>query len=296
MLNRRTVLALVSASLLAMPHLLSAQREVREQHVIVTVTTSQRTPVQGLAVRDFVVREDGVAREVLRVSPAPPPSRIVLLVDDSEAAQPLILDLRKGLATFVRQVTALRPAPLVMVMTFGERPTRQTPFTPRAAELDAAAQRIFAHPGAGAYFLDAVIDSAQTLQKMATEHPAIVAFTIESGPEFSSVSHLRVSDALKAAGATLWTLELQNGGPAESIDARERALVVGDVTTTSGGLNYPLLDRLAIEPAFASIATLLASGYDVVYARPDSLIPPARRTVETRNGAERVLASTWITP
>jgi VWFA-related protein len=292
---RRTRLGLALA-LLTLPRLAGAAPQALERHVVVSVVDSRRAPVTGLSAHDFIVREDGVAREVVRVSPASPPSHIILLVDTSQAAQSFLLDIRAALTAFVRKVTALQPAPAVMLMTVGERPERQTEFTSNGAALEAAVQKVFPRPEAGAYLLDGVVDATRAFAAAGAERPVAVAFTVEGGPDFSSVHHQQVAQALAGAHASLWTVDLQNGSAPGPGEERERAMVLGDVTRESGGFNYPLLSPQGLEDAFSSLATLLGAGYDVVYSHPDTLIPPSHRTVETRNAGLRVLAPARITP
>jgi hypothetical protein len=55
-----------------------------------------------IQVRAFVVREDGLAREVIRVGIAPPPSHVMLLIDDSQAADRSIQFLRTAAAAFIK--------------------------------------------------------------------------------------------------------------------------------------------------------------------------------------------------
>jgi hypothetical protein len=45
-----------------------------------------RAPITKLDVKDIVVREDGVAREVLRVTPATSPMPVAILVNNTQAA------------------------------------------------------------------------------------------------------------------------------------------------------------------------------------------------------------------
>ena len=61
-------------------------------------STTTGAPVADLGPADFIVREDNVAREVLRVAPASEPMQIALLVDNSQAAEPFIRDYRAGAA------------------------------------------------------------------------------------------------------------------------------------------------------------------------------------------------------
>ena len=53
----------------------------------VSVLNEQGFPVPDLGPSDFIVREDGVAREVLRVAPAIEAMQIAVLVDNSAAAR-----------------------------------------------------------------------------------------------------------------------------------------------------------------------------------------------------------------
>ena len=295
-LTIRRVLVVASTAALAVTTapLDAQQRELRERHVYAAVTTTDGAAVPDLKPAEFKVREDGIAREVLRASPGLAPTHVALLVDDSEAAQQSIADLRTGLASFVKKMFGSASGVQMAYWTFGERPTRQVDFTNSAATIDKSVARLFHRTGAGSYFLEAIQEASRDLRKREAERPVIVAFVVESGPEFSSTVHQAVEDSLKAVNASLWTVVLQEG--AQSLVAperRERAIVLGDVTRDSGGDNKVVLSKQAIEAALLSRAALLTSRYDVVYARPDALIPPTKIEVETTRKDLRVLAPRW---
>src|SRR5262245_38179273 len=97
---------------------LSAQRAMRDRTVVVSVLDKNNTPVSGLKVTDFVVREDDVAREVLRVEQADAPMQIVALVDTSAATQLLVQDVRKGVQGFARAIWAKNPDTEIALMEF----------------------------------------------------------------------------------------------------------------------------------------------------------------------------------
>ena len=63
---------------------LDAQSKPRK--IYTSLVDKKGAPVTEVAVADVVVREDGVAREILSVTPATDPMRVALLVDNSEAA------------------------------------------------------------------------------------------------------------------------------------------------------------------------------------------------------------------
>ena len=96
---------------------LRTQRETTQRHVFIGVTDARGEAVVGLTPADVIVREDDVAREVLRIAPAPPPSHVTLVVDNTNDVNPLLIALRASLLKFVLSMTAL-PAPPSMKITF----------------------------------------------------------------------------------------------------------------------------------------------------------------------------------
>ncbi len=281
------VCALVAAAAVA-----SAQRG--PQQVEVLVLDRDDNPVKGLTVADFVVREDGQAREIAAVEPAPPPSPIVLLVDNSQAADPAIADLRKGLTGFIAGLTGPDSPVRVGLWTFGERPTKITDPT-----VGGAAQRgvdsLFHRPNTGAHLLEAIGDVTRDLVKLGAVRPAIVAFVAESGPEFSQEDRPRVAQALQRAGATLWAVVLQApaGGLVTTTENRERAAVIGDGTGDSGGLTIRVLSPQGIPGAFDRLQRLFTARTRISYGRPEKLIPPKTLEITTRREGLKVVAPEW---
>lgn len=285
----------VAAGLVASTAIVFAdQRGTNERGIVVSVAGQADKPVTDLTAADFTVRENGVAREVVRVAPAPPPTHVVLLLDDSQATQALIPYVRPAVATFISMVAAQTPAPQQMLMTFGERPTKRVDFTPNPEPLLDAAKRAFPVSGSGAYFLQAITDACRELRKREAPSPVIVAFVAEGGPEFSSELHAQIEEALRGAGASLWAVTLQQGAQnTTSSAARERSAVLGDVTTNSGGMNKVVLSGQGIESAFRTVTSLIMSRLVVFYGRPDALIPPDRVEVTSRRAGVRVRAARW---
>jgi hypothetical protein len=266
----------------------------RERGVVVTAATADGAPATGLTERDFIVREDGLAREVVRVSPAGPPSHVWLLLDDSQAAEPAMQVLRGAAARFIKTLGALDPAPQIALMTFGDRPTRRAEFTSKPGTADQAVSRLFSVAGTGAYFMQAVREASADLRKRTTSNPVIVAFVAERGPEFSNDTRKTIAAGLEQAGASLWTVVLQASLDVSTPEARERAFVISDVTLASGGMSRNVLSPQALDPAFDAVAALLSSRYLVLYARPERMIPPKEFEITARRPDVRVWAARWL--
>ena len=249
----------------------------RTRDVYVSAVDAKGAPVPGLGVEDFKVREDGVAREVVKVSPATAPMQVMLVVDDSQAAGLAIHDLRKALTAFVDKMKGHGEVGLV---TIGERPTVLVASTPNMTAVKNGINRIFARPGSGAYFTEGLADVIRGLQKRKAERPVIVAITFE-GVEFSNLPYPRVLEQLNASGATLHVLEV--GAPTTSTDdeMRNRNTVIADGTANTGGRRDQVLSNIALPERLSQLADEILHQYVVTYGRPESLIPPEKIQVTT---------------
>jgi hypothetical protein len=282
--RRHSLVVAVVALSLGAAAALSAQREAREKHILVTVVGKEDAPVKDITATEFKVREDGVSREVLRVAPAADPMSVVLLVDDSEISDQSINEIRQGVSTFIKQILGANPQNEITLMTIGDRPTVAVPASSSAATLNRAVERIFARKGSGTYLLQGITDAAKILNKKESARRLIVAFDIEDGTEFSNDSHESVTTALKNAKATLWTVVLQE---------HHTAPVLTDVAVASGGGSKAVLTRLALPQGFAWAGTLLTSQLDLTYSHPESLIPATKLEVDITRKDVRLFAPRW---
>jgi len=297
----RSSLAIAAATALLIPFPIEAQRETRERSIPVSVVTgNDDVPVTGLTPADFTVREDGVAREVLRVGPAPLPTHLLLLVDDSQVTQPAISYLRPGLTAFVRKMAdaaqglAAEATPQWGLMTFGDRPTKRVDYNQSEIPILRAIDRIFHQTGAGSTLIEALLEASKELKKKEAARPLIVAFVDEAGPEFSSRIHKDVAAALEGANAGFWVVALQTGAQnVSSTESRERAIVTGDVVRWSGGGTKVVLTPQSLESGFTSLANQILARYNVTYGRPESLVPPSKIEVEVKRRDARVRAARW---
>jgi len=285
------VLGLVAAALVSVsrPAGLRAQGH-QDRQVYVSVVDANGEPVTGLTPADFEVREDGVPREVLRVGPATGRMTIAVLIDDSQAATQAIPDIRKGLQSFVN---ALSKGNEISLITVGERPTILVDYTATLAQLTDGINRLFARPGSGAYLLESIVEASRGLKIRNPERPVIVAITTE-GQEFSNDYYKQVLDTLHQSHAALNALILTNPRAANdtSDEARNRQIVLAEGTATTGGSRQFLLSETAITPQLDLLARQLTHQYRLVYARPDSLIPPTKLEVSARRRGLTARATT----
>ncbi len=295
MANILRVLLLAAVACTAVTTDLAAlQRALRNQTIFITVQDKQGKPPASLPLTAMTVREDGVTREVLKVEPATTPLQIALLVDTSTASQGSIPDLREAVRAFGATIWAKSPESQIALYTFGERPTLATDYTTSAVALGRGVDTLFAASGSGAYFIDAVIESAAALAKRQPARGAIVAYIDENGPEFSNRRHEQAFDAVASARASLWAITRQGFGDAVmTTEGRERSTIIGDVTARTGGKSSMIFAPSALKGRFTEVADQLLAQFAVTYGRPESLIPPERLDVRLSLEGYRLTAPRW---
>ncbi len=260
----------------------------RTAQIYASVLGPRDVPMTGLSAADFVVREDGVSREVLRAAPATDPLQIVLVVDDSQAATDAIQPLREGLRAFV---DALKGRAEIGIVTVADRATSLVPATTDTAALHKGIDRIFARSGSGAYLLDAVLDTSRGFTRRKAARPGIVAVTME-GVEFSNLHYQNVLDALVASGAALHVLAVGTPSSSMADEIRNRNQVIAEGTEMTGGRRDQLLTPSALAETLPRVAAELLNQYVVTYSRPESLIPPEKVKVTVSRPEATVRART----
>jgi VWFA-related protein len=251
--------------------------ESRTRDVYASVLDAKGRPVAGLGAADFAVREEGVAREVLKAGPATGSLAIAVTIDDSQASTPTMQFIRDGLSEFVKKLDGKAQ---VALSTFGERPTPLVEYTDNTAALQKGITRLFARNGAGAYFLEAIVELARGLERRETDsRKAIVALINENGPEFSNLYSARVLDALKRSGATLHVLAIGTPAGNDTDELRNRNTVMAEGSSLTGGRRDQILAESGIGERLVQLADELTNQYVITYARSDTLIPPEKLDV-----------------
>jgi VWFA-related protein len=258
-----------------------SEAQVDERVIYASVVDKDGNPILDLTAKDFIVREDGQAREILRVSRDTDPLQVALLVDNSVTMRSRLSQLRKAVGAFI---DATRDDVQLALVTLAERPTIAVGYTTDRAALRKAAESFFAYES-GNYMLDGIAETSQGLGKRTTARSAIAVIT-GLGPELSYRQYTEVLRFFREGGASLSVLQLGMG-----IGAQGREIVVSRGTSETGGRFEEVLVPQALELKARQLATELSNQYRVIYARPARLIPPKNTEVSVRRSELRTRAT-----
>ena len=269
--HRRGVAIIAASCLTVFAAVASAQRQERELYV--SVVDAAGAPVTDIETREFVVKEDGITREVLKSAKATDPMQIALVVDNSLAAASDIPNLRDSIRAFI---AGLGDRDEVALISVADRPTIMVDYTTSRGKLEEGIGRVFAPPESGARLLEAIVDVSRGIQKRNPDRPVIVLVATE-GPEFSDMPEKYVLDAIEQSGAAMHAVVLTSPDADISSDrARTRNIVLYRGTESSGGRRDQILTGQSLPARLGQIAAELSNQYRVTYSRPESLIPPEK--------------------
>jgi VWFA-related protein len=279
MTDRRLLFAVVALLSFVLLQTASPRAQALQRSIYASVLNAAGAPVLDLGPSDFIVREDNLAREILKVEPATTPMQVALMVDTSSASRNNLRDIREAVTEFVKDTTGTGVKHQVAIIGIGERPTVLVDYTSDQAKLLKGVGLVFPAPQSGAYMLDGVIEASRGFKKREAQRAVIVAIAT-NGPEFSNRYHDQVLTALNDVGASFHIVML--GPPPTDIassDGRERAITFSQATESTGGRYDNVLAASALPDRLKQVANELTHQYLVTYARPQSLIPPEKVTI-----------------
>jgi VWFA-related protein len=270
-------LGIACASAVALQLPIRAQTP-RERTMFVSAVDQKGEPVEGLAPNDFVIREDGAAREVLRVSHAIEPIDIAILVDDSAASESLIPRAREALRAFIAKMSMGNQ---IAIIGLADRPTILANYTSNTKLLQDAIGLLWPRTRSGTTLLDAIYEVSRGLEKRDTPRAVIIP-VITDGGDFANRQYPQAMDEVKQAGAAIHAIAVGNFASTDDEELRNRARILSEGTRTSGGQRINLLSEISVQQALERLGRELSSQYKVVYGRPESLIPPEKIDVSAR--------------
>jgi len=268
-------ITLVVALLMTLRAPIGAQSGNRERTLYVSAVNDKGEPVEGLGPDAFVVREDGVRREVLRVSRATEPIDIALLVDNSAAADEEITFIRDAVSKFVAKMGPDNPTALIAL---ADRPTILVDYTTDPKRLSDGIGRLFAMSGSGMTLLDAISETAKGLARRETPRAVIVPIFTD-GVEFTNRYSRDVVSDVRKAQAALDLVTIGQFYHSDEQGVRERSFLLDEGPRGTGGQRMALLSPMALPDTLQRLARELSSQYKLVYGHPESLIPPEKTEV-----------------
>lgn len=270
-------LGLVFAVAAAARQPVSAQSP-RERTMFVSAVDQKGEPVEGLGPDDFVIREDGAAREVLRASHAIEPIDIALLVDNSATTDSVMPRVREGITAFIK---AMSKGNQIAIVTLADRPTILVDYTSNTQRLLDSVGLLWPRTHAGSTLMDALFEVSRGLERRDAPRAVIIP-VITDGSDFVYRQYEQVMPEVKKGGAAIHAVTIGNFSSTNTDELRNRARVLAEGTKVSGGQRVNLLTPMGVQQTLERLGRELSGQYKVVYGRPDSLIPPEKIEVSAK--------------
>ncbi len=258
---------------------------VRTVHV--TAVDRKEVPVGDLTAADFVLREGGDIREIIKVEPATASLHIAIIVDDSGTGI-----FRVPVANFINQL--LGRAQFAIKHVIGQA-VRLVDYTADVQRLRDAVMHlgVRAETPDGGRVVEAVFDVAKEVREF--ERPVIILLT-DSHAEYSSLPAHHVMEELQRSGAILHVIAVHRvaqlnpssvQAPKDKpSDLLEHQLdinrVLGDGPKLTGGRRVEIGGLGGSVPEFQAVAAQLKQQYLITYLVPAGEKPNEKLNVSVK--------------
>lgn len=259
--------------------------------VYVTVTDGKGGPITDLTPADFVVKEGGKEREIVKVEPASARMHLVLAVEERLVGEGSI---RVALFEFMKR---LGSAAEIRLITIGRQNTTVSDYTTSLDTLVGAINKFTLNPSRDSNVAEGILEIANTFADAKPERPVLVVVALSGGQ--AGVEPRSVLDKLRQSGATMHAATVEGGGDATAAvgtlgDQSGREQVLGDGPKQSGGRRLDATTTTAVPKALQQIAGDLLSQYAVTYALPDGVKPDKRFNISVKRRGVSLRAPTAI--
>jgi hypothetical protein len=247
--------------------------------VYVTVLSEKSEPVGDLDPADFVVKEGGKERQIVKIEPAPGRIRLTLAVEERLVGDTAT---RQAIWEFMKRMTGIADIRFVVI---GLRNVALTDYTVSLDALVTAINGLTLNPSRDSAVAEGVLEIARQYADTKPERPAFVVVAFSGGQ--AGVEARAVLDKLRDSGATMHAVTLDGGFEAAASagalgEQSGREQVLGDGPKQSGGRRVNVRTPNAIPKALQQIADDLSAQYAVTYTLPDGVRPARGFSIATK--------------
>jgi hypothetical protein len=287
----------ISLALAAVVCLPVAAAQTPTSVVYVSALGEDGAPVKDLVAADLTIKENGKAREIVKVEPAPWPIQVALVVDDNGSGI-----FRSGLLAFVQ---ALKGRAEISVRSVTGQTIKLLDYTTDDAKIAEAIGKLNARAATndGGQLLEGINDAARELEQRQAKRSVILVFTV-GGDEQSTRDSKQVLTQIQKSGAAMTVFEFAGSAirgtsqaqtPADLMDsAMNLGEVTGDGTKQSGGRLVRLVATAGFPHSLQQILNDIVGQYAITYALPASDKPSGKMEVQIKRKGVKIMAPTKV--
>ena len=216
------------------------------------MTDRDGAAVPDLTPADFVVKEGGKEREVVKAVPATQKMRLAVMAEER-----LLGDggVRNGLFEFMKR---LQPTAEIAFIAIGLRNTTVVNYTTDLNAMVAGFNGLSLNPPPQTNLTEGILDISKAIEKERHERPVIVVVAI-SGGQSGGASANEVLNQLRQSGAGMFAVTIATGGTAQGVgslaDDSNREQVIGDGAKQSGGRRIEVTATIAVGKGLQQVAS-----------------------------------------
>jgi hypothetical protein len=260
--------------------------------VYVTITDDKSVGLSDLTPADFVVKEGGKEREIVKIERASAKMRLSLAVEELLTAD---TQVRMGLFDFMKRLIGNAE---IRLITIGLRNTTIVDYTTNLDTLVGALNKFTLNPPKDSAVAEGVLQMSREFSEQKPERPVIVvvcATGSQSGTEARNVlDKLRDSRATMFVAAWLGGGGQVTGGANSLADLSGRDQVIGDGPKQSGGRRIDFPGTASTSKTLLQIADDLESQFVITYTLPDGVKPDRRFALNAKRRGLSVRAPSMI--
>ena len=278
-MKRCFALLSVCLAVVGLVHLDAQSGGPTNRTVYVTVTDGKGAPVTDLTPADFVVKEGGKEREIVKAAPATARLRLAIAVEERLTADGFV---RLGIFEFVKRVANVAEISLISV---GLANRTVVDYTTDMGVLVGAINKFSLNASRESNLSEGILEIVDSFIKNKAERPALVVVAIAAGQQ--SVDSRTVLEKLGDSGVTMHAATLTGGGlsaaPVGALgeDSR-REQVLGDGSRQAGGRQIDVNATTGIPKVLQQIANDLLAQYEITYVLPGGVKPNQRFGISTK--------------